>query len=216
MKLKNILSLAFLSVFTLSVMNTHAQDAKAKGILDKVSAKMKAAKTLKANFSMAMKDAKGATKQNISGNFLMKGSKYRVNAGAQEIICDGKSIWTYLKKNNEVQVASYNPNEQTVSPAKLFSGSYENEYTYSYKGSKSFGGKTCDLIELKPKSAKGFSRVELFVDASGNIAGGNIYDKSGSYYTYSVSGVTPNAAIADNQFSFDAKAHPGVDVVDLR
>lgn len=216
MTFKNILSLALITCFSISSFNSQAQDAKAKTVLDKVSTKMKAAKTLKANFSLAVKDAKGTTKQNISGSFLMKGIKYRVNAGAQEIICDGKSVWTYLKKNNEVQIASFNPNEQTISPAKLFSGSYEKEYNYAHKGSKSFGGKTCDLIELKPKAAKGFSRVELFIDASGNIAGGNVYDKSGSSYTYTISGITPNAAIADNQFTFDAKAHPGVDVVDLR
>jgi len=215
--MKKLIMVAIMAMTGIFFLNAaYAQDAKAKSILNKVSAKMKSAKTLKANFSLAMKDAKGSVGQTISGVFMMKGNKYRVNAGAQEIICDAKSVWTYLKKNNEVQIAAFIPEEQAISPAKLFSGVYEKEYHYSYKGSKTFSGKTVDVIELKPKTDMGFSRAELYVDQSGNIAGGNIFEASGSSYSYTISGVTPNVTIADAQFSFDAKSHPGVDVIDLR
>ncbi len=215
--MRNLTALILLALTGLFTLNTvHAQDAKAKSILNKVSAKMKTAKTLKADFSLAMKDAKGSVGQTISGVFMMKGNKYRVNAGAQEIICDAKSVWTYLKKNNEVQIATFNPDEQAISPAKLFSGVYEKEYSYSYKGKKTFNGKSVDMIELKPKGNMDISRVELYVDPSGNISGGNIFEKSGNFYTYTISGITPNAAVSDAQFTFDTKAHPGVDVIDLR
>lgn len=216
LNMKKVFSVLLLTAFTLAVLPSHAQDAKAKSILDKVSTKMKSAKTLKANFSLAMKNAKGATMQTISGTFMMKGVKYHINAGAQEIICDGKSVWTYLKKNNEVQISSFDPSEQTISPSKLFSGSYEKEYNYAYKGSKSFGGKNVDIIQLTPKAAKSFKNVELYVDNSGNIAGGNVYESNGGSYTYTISGITPNASIADAQFTFNTKSHQGVDVTDLR
>ncbi len=216
MNLKKIIS-GLLSIVLLSiVLPAQAQDAKAKSILDKASSQVKSSKTLKANFSLTMKDAKGASKQTLTGTFMMKGSKFRVNAGSQEIICDGKTVWTYLKKSNEVQISHYNPATQTVSPSTLFSGSYANEYAYSYKGSQSFAGKSTEKVELKPKSAKGFSRAELFVDNNGNIVGANVFEKNGSYYTYSISGVTPNSSIGDDQFVFNTKAHPGVEEVDLR
>jgi len=216
-KMKKLIMVALMAMTGIFFLNTsYAQDPKAKSILNKVSAKMKSAKSLKANFSLAMKDAKGSVAQNISGVFFMKGNKYRVNAGAQEIICDAKSVWTYLKKNNEVQISPYVAEEQAISPAKLFSGVYEKEFHYSYKGSKTFSGKTVDVIELKPKTNMGFSRAELYVDPSGNIAGGNIFEPSGSSYAYTISDITPNVNIADAQFSFDEKAHPGVEVIDLR
>lgn len=214
--MKKLFSALLLTVLICAVLPSHAQDAKAKSILDKVSTKMKSAKTLKANFSLSMKNAKGAIMQTISGTFMMKGIRYHINAGSQEIICDGKSVWTYLKKNNEVQVSSFDPSEQTISPSKLFSGSYEKEYRYTYKGAKSVGGKNVDVIQLTPKASKSFKSVDLYVDNSGNIAGGNIYENNGGAYTYTISGITPNASIADAQFTFDAKSHPGVDVTDLR
>jgi hypothetical protein len=64
--------------------------------------------------------------------------------------------------------------------------------------------------------SKQLSKVELAIDKVGTIAGGNLFEKNGNQYQYEVNGFTANAAITDGQFAFDAKAHPGVEVVDLR
>ena len=147
----------------------------------------------------------------------MKGTKYRVALGDQEIICDNKTIWTYVKAANEVQVSTYNPSEQTISPTKLFTSFYDKEYKYRYIGTKTFGGKSVDMIELVPVSkAKQFSKVELAVDKSSTIVGGNVFEKNGNQYRYEVSGFTPNASVNDALFTFDTKKYPGVEVVDLR
>jgi len=216
--MKKLISLAIFAVADITSTASYSQDAKAKAVLDKVSSKVKSLKTLKANFSLTINDAKGKAKDTKTGTFLMKGSKYRVNMKGQEIICDAKTVWTYLKDNKEVQVASFNPAEQTISPSKLFSGSFEKEYTFKYAGEKTAAGKKVDVVELTPKNkAKGFNKVELYVDkASGMISGGNVYEKSGNYYSYSISGISTNAAIADSEFTFDAKKNPGVEVIDLR
>ncbi len=214
--MKKLLSL-FLIAATFITFNAQAQDAKAKAILDKVSAKFQGMKTLKANFALTINDAKGKTKDTKKGAFLMKGNKYRVNMGGQQIICDGKSVWTYLQANKEVQVTAFDPNAQTLSPAKLFSGSYNKEYKSTYAGEKTVSGKKVDVIELVPVANKSFKKVELYVDkASSMISGGNIYEKSGASYGYSISGVAPNAAVSDAEFTWDAKKNPGVEVVDLR
>lgn len=214
--MKKLLSL-FLIAATFITFNAQAQDAKAKAILDKVSAKFQGMKTLKANFALTINDAKGKTRDTKKGAFLMKGNKYRVNMGGQQIICDGKSVWTYLQANKEVQVTAFDPNAQTLSPAKLFSGSYNKEYKSTYAGEKTVGGKKVDVIELVPVANKSFKKVELYVDkASSMISGGNIYEKSGASYGYSISGVAPNAAVSDAEFTWDAKKNPGVEVVDLR
>ena len=69
---------------------------------------------------------------------------------------------------------------------------------------------------LPVNKSKQFTRVELAIDNNSTIAGGNIFEKNGNQYQYEVSGFTANAALSDSQFSFDTKAHPGVEVVDLR
>jgi outer membrane lipoprotein carrier protein len=215
--MKKFLSFLFIATAIFS-FNSQAQDTKAKAILDQVSAKFKTMKTLKANFALTINDAKGKVKDTKKGTFLMKGNKYRVNMAGQQIICDAKSVWTYLQNNKEVQITTFDPNAQTISPAKLFSGSYTKEYKSTYAGEKTVAGKKVDVVELVPVAGgKSFSKVQLYVDkASTMISGGNIYDKSGSSYGYSISGVTANPAIADSEFTFDTKKNPGVEVIDLR
>ena len=147
----------------------------------------------------------------------MKGTKYHVSLGGQEIICDNKTVWTYTKDANEVQVSNYNPNEQTISPAKLFTNFYDKEYRYKYLGKRKVNGKDCDVIELTPNSKnKQFKKVELAVDKDNTIAGGKIWEKNGNEFQYDVTGFTPNAKVDDALFSFDTKKYPKVEVIDLR
>jgi outer membrane lipoprotein-sorting protein len=194
-----------------------AQDAKAKTILEAASKKMNSLKTLKAGFSLKLLGNGGKVRDTKKGSFLMKGPKYHIILTGQEIICDGKTVWTYMKDANEVQVSTYNPSEQTVSPTKLFTNFYDKEYSYKYAGTRKVAGKNCNIVEMVPvNKSKQFTKVELAIDNNHTIAGGNIFEKNGNQYQYEVSGFTANAALADSQFTFDAKKHPGVEVVDLR
>jgi outer membrane lipoprotein carrier protein len=193
-------------------------DAKAKAILDAVSKKVNGLKSLKANFALHLSGANGKVKDTKKGSFVMKGQKYHVTLAGQEIICDNKTVWTYMKENNEVQVNNYNANEQTISPAKLFTNFYDKEYAYKYIGTRKVGTKNCDVVELTPTNkSKQFSKIELAVDAAtSTLVGGNVWEKNGNKYQYEVSGFTPNAPVADNMFTFDPKKYPGVEVVDMR
>lgn len=214
--MKKILSLLLIAATFIS-FQTYAQDAKAKAVLDKLSAKVKTMASLKANFVFTMNDAKGAVKGKKSGTFLMQGNKFKVDMTGQQIICDGRTLWTYLVSNKEVQVSDYDANGQSISPAKLFSGSYTKDYKYSYGGAKTISGKAVDVIELTPVNGKSFKKILLYVDQkSSMVNGGIMYDKSGSSYGYTISGITPNAKISAADFTFDAKKNPGVEVVDLR
>jgi len=216
--MKKILSVFVLALLCMTQTAFAQNDPKAKSILDAVSKKINALKSLKANFALHLAGGNGRVKEAKKGTFSMKGQKYHVVLGGQEIICDGKTVWTYMKDANEVQVSAYNPNEQTISPTKLFTNFYDKEYKYKYIGEKKMNGKNCDLIELTPVSGgKQFSKIQLAIDkATSTIAGGNIWEKNGNNYQYEVSGFTPNANIADSYFTFNAKEHPGVEVVDLR
>lgn len=214
--MRKLLMLAVLAIGMMT-QTANAQDAKAKSILDAASKKMNSLKSLKANFALSVKSASGKTAQTKKGSFFMKGDKYRVSMSDQEIICDGKTVWTYVKASNEVQISDYNPSEATVSPTKLFTNFYDKEYKYNYDGTKTFAGKTADIIEMTPvNTSKQFKKVLLAIDKAHVIAGGDVFEKNGNQYHYEVSGFTPNAAVSDATFIFDAKKYPGVEVVDLR
>ncbi len=214
--MKNLLPV-FLFLF--AALTTNAQgDVKAKKILDAVSTKVKSLKSLKANFSITISGAKGSKPQSKKGMVSMKGNKYYVALSGQEIYCDTKTIWTYMKESNEVQISSFDPNENSFTPSKLFTNFYDKEYSYKYSGEQTVAGKKVDVIVLTPTNkAKQYTKVELMVDkATSVVAGGKMYEKNGNVYSYSVSNYTPNPPLADNVFVFNEKKYPKVEVVDLR
>ena len=215
---RKTLSLCLIAAFSFTIQAAKAQgDAKAKSILEAVTKNASGLKSLKANFSLKMLNSAGKSVQSAAGIFYMKGEKYRVELPKQDIISDAKTVWTYSKDAAEVQVSNYNPTEQTLSPAKLFTNFYDKEYTYSYKGTKKVGSKTCSVIELLPISKnKQFTKVELDIDNKNMIASGVVYDKNGGKVQYNVSNAVPNAPVSEAQFTFDARKYPGVEVVDLR
>lgn len=212
-KLRSACALALCFV----ALNTNAQtDAKAKGILDAATKKVNSLKSLKANFTLKLTG--GKVKDSKKGTIALKGPKYHILLAGQEIICDNKTIWTYNVENKEVSISNFNPKEQSISPAKLLTNFYDKEYTYKYVGERKEAGKAVDVVELTPvDKSKKVSKIELLVDKSSSmITGGNIWEKNGNKMEYIVSNMTPNAAIPDSYFTWDAKAHAGVEVNDLR
>jgi outer membrane lipoprotein carrier protein len=207
-----------LCLMAIAIISNAQGDAKAKAILDNVSAKMKALKAVKANFSITITGAKGGKPQTKTGNVFMKGTKYCVNISGQEIYSDSKTNWTYMKESNEVQISAYDPSESSFSPSKLLTNFYDKEFAYRYVGTSTLGGKKVEVVHLVPTTKTNkYSKVELYVDAKNSIvAGGKLYEKNGNIYSYNVSGYTPNPTLTDAMFVFDAKKHPKVEVVDLR
>jgi len=198
---------------------TAQNDAKAKNILDAVSKKANALKSLKANFTFNLIGGKGGkVTDSKKGSIALKGQKYHISITGQEIISDTKTIWTYNKDAKEVQVSTYVPGEQSLSPAKLLTNFYDKEYKYSYGGERKAQGKNCDVIELTPTDqTKKVAKVELLIDKSTSvISAGKYWEKNGNTYEWTVSNYTPNAPITDSYFNWDPKEHPGVEVVDLR
>ncbi len=218
--MKLLISLSVLLSFCIVTPSFAQNDPKAKAVLDAVSKKVSTLKSLKANFALKLTGGKGGNvTDSRKGSLTLKGQKYRVVIGQQEIICDNATVWTYNKEAKEVQVAKYNSAEQTMSPAKLFTPSFfDKEYSYTYKGERKEEGKNCDIIELTPHDkSKQLAKIELMVDkGTSMIAGGNYWEKNGNKYAVTISNVTQNADIPDAQFTWNAKEHPGVEVVDLR
>ena len=193
-------------------------DPDAKKILDAVSAKFKTYKTVKAGFALKVEGSNGKSQGNKAGTVYMKGTKYYVNITGQEIFCDGTNIWTYDKSAKEVQITQFDPSANTITPQKLFTNFYDKDFLYKLNGEKKQGNATLQEIELTPiDKNKPFFKVLVNVNKNTQaIAGTTVFDKNGNKYTYTVSNLMPNAAVNDNQFVFDAKKYPGVEVVDLR
>lgn len=191
-------------------------DAEAKKILDAVSQKFKSYKTVQANFNLKIENATGKVIGTKKGALSMKATKYRISVAGQEIFSDGSNTWTYEKAANEVTINKIDPTANSITPQKLFTNFYDKDFLYKLNGKVKEGGKSMQEIELTPiDKSKTFFKVLLYIDQN-NIMTTKIFEKSGSKFTYSISGMKTGTALADNVFVFDAKKYPGVEVVDLR
>ena len=107
--MKKILFFAlFLAVLShQGVLYAQQNDPKATAILNDVSKKYKAMTSMRAVFAMSTEDAKGKASQAQTGTLYAKGPMYKIELANQEIISDNKTVWTYLKDANEVQINNY-------------------------------------------------------------------------------------------------------------
>ncbi len=212
-----LLALAFTLSLNNIVVAQGTKDPKAQEILKGVSAKYKAMKSLSASFKITMQDQKSKTTDTQSGNLIVKGDKYKLTLKGQEVISDGKTVWTYLKESNEVQVNDASEKTDGISPTTIFT-IYEKGFSTKYAGDKKDGTKTLQQIELIPDDAKkGFFKIQVFVDKQEKvIKSAKIFNKNGTNLSYVIDQFKMNAEAAETLFTFDKSRYPGVEEVDLR
>ncbi|MFN5224821.1 MAG: LolA family protein [Bacteroidota bacterium] len=216
--MKNVI-LAISVCLTLSA-DTFAQatkDPKAQAILKEVSAKFKATKSLSASFKVTTLDQKTKKSDSRSGSIVLKGNKYKLMLAGQEIYCDGKSAWTYLKEANEVQISGADDKTNGISPTNIFT-IYEKGFSSKYIGETKVDNVAVHHIELVPDDAKKpYFKIQVYINKTDKIiTSAKIFEKNGTHITYSVEKIKLNVDAPDNVFAFDKSKYPGIEVVDLR
>lgn len=194
-------------------------DEKAKVILAEVSKKYRSYNIIKTDFSFTAENKQADTKETQAGTLYVKANanKYKVTMPEQDLISDGKSQWTYLKKDKEVQVSNVDNSGETLNPAKIFT-IYEEGFKYLYTGDTKKGSAVYQMIDLSPTDTKkSYYKIRLSIDKTAKrITNVLVFDKNGNRYTYAVKTFSPDPKVSENIFAFDAKKYPGVEVVDLR
>jgi outer membrane lipoprotein-sorting protein len=219
-----IYALLFISTVTTAFAQ---KDEQAKAILSQVSSKYKTYDVIKTNFVYTLESPQANVKETQTGVLIAKSksNKFKVTlftkgktpTVAQELISNGKEQWTYLKKDNEVQLNNVSGNDETLNPAHIFT-IYEKGFKYFYTGEEKKDGIACQVIDMSPTDTKkSIFKVRLYIDkAKKQIYSALLFDKNGNRYTYTMQTFLPNFKTGDEVFAFDVKAHPGVEVVDLR
>lgn len=211
--------LLFVALATLIGGVAMAQDPDAKEILDRLSDKTKSYSTITAEFTITLNNKKDKVNDTQQGKMLLKGSMFKINMKANDIYSNGKIRWTHVKEADEVNVQNVNPNDPSIlnNPVKLFNA-YLTDFKYKYKGVKNEAGVKVQEIQLFPKDLKAvYSQVKLLIEVSTGMPKTVIYmGKDAVTYTVRFSRITPNIPIANTDFVFNTKAHPNVEVIDMR
>lgn len=194
--------------------NLFAQEQLAKDILDKLSATTKSYKNITVGFNFIFENKSQNINEIQKGILVLQEEMFRLEMAEQIIINNGESQWIYLSDINEVQIMDNDPEEDIMSPNKLFS-IYEKGYNYNYIGTDSENGKRLEIIDLFPIKSGAFIKVTLAIDAAKNqLHKITIFDKNGGTYSYLVNTFKSNTIVSP--FTFNTDEYKGVEIIDLR
>lgn len=216
--MKRLFLISILSVFTLA--GFAQQDAKAKGILEKVTKTTQSLASLEAKFTFEMNNTAEKIQEKSAGTIILKNKKYKLNIPQMglQITCDGKTIWTYMVISNEVSIA--NLDEETddlMDPSKIFT-IYERGFNYKFVSETVEGGVPVYNIDLTPQKAGGdIQKIKIMIDKQKMlIRGADMTGKDGNKYNVLVSELKTDGVYKDIDFVFDPKKYKDIEIVDMR
>lgn len=209
-----------LAIVALTVTSTFSVQAQTSDkILTELSNKAKNYSTVYAEYSSQLIDKVNGVDVKQSGKVYVKGEKYYVELGDYTMISDGQSVWTYEKAANDCYIDYLEDvADGALSPSKMFT-IWEDGFKHEYKSEVKEGAQTLFWINLYPTnpSEKNYHTIQLYVDkAKMEVVKFIVKGREGSDIVYKLDKFTPNQAITDAQFKFDAKKFPGVNIIDNR
>ena len=197
------LSLIILSI--LLAAGIYAQNAvQARKILDKTASIVGRKGGASANFSMSGKAG------NVSGTISIKGVKFNAQTPQAIVWYDGKTLWTYMKKSQEVNVSTPTKASQLSMNPYTFINIYKSGYKLGMKNVT--GGWQIHLTATN--NARTIREMYITI-------GKNYYPKtikmrqSNGWTTINVSNFKATN-LGDATFRFNAKDFPQAEVIDLR
>ncbi|CAA7390303.1 LolA family protein [Chryseobacterium fistulae] len=165
--MKKIISKVILSsiaIATVGLVNAQTIDAKAKKILDDVTANYNSKKNSYFKFSFGS-GMNGSVTKTEPGIYYTAGDKYKLKIMDTEQVFDGNKIYNINSDDMEVTIAKPNGSSTMFSPINYLTN-YRNEYNVTYNGKKNVNGINTEFIKLTPIKANGIKYVYLFLDST--------------------------------------------------
>lgn len=217
-----------LSLLMFQAVSAQVKDPKAKELLDRYAAKIKAYSSIVTEFQFTFENEAEAVKEEYKGKAWMKGDMYKINLLGQVTMCDGKTIWTVLEDVKEVNITNRDVNDDSFmnNPSKLFS-SYESNFKYKYIGEEKTAKGVAAVIELYPaapeqglkpgKQNSDLSKIKLVIlKASADLVSARYYSQGGTNYLIVVDKFLTDQPLTVKDFTFNAANYPKMEIIDLR
>jgi outer membrane lipoprotein-sorting protein len=196
-----VIALSFI-ICHLSFSFAYGQSA--KQVLDKTAAVVAAKSGAKASFTI-----KG-DQMNASGTIAIKGRKFQASTPQATIWFDGKTQWTYLKKNDEVNVA--NPTEAELAAINPYNFIYMYKKGYKYKMEKKNGS---FIVHLTATDKRSIQEMYITINPKSYIPSQIRMRQQKGWTTITISGFK-QSKLSDGLFRFNSKDFPNAEVIDLR
>ena len=188
-----------------ALLTSNAQDNRiAEKILDKVSVFLSNPEGVRIDFTGSE-----------NGYLIMKGEKFYLNNQSIQSWYDGKTQWSYLTDNEEVNISSPTKEEiQAISPYHLLKR-YKSDYTYIYIGQSKRKGKRVHEINLTSKSDI-INDIKLIISDDNKPVAILFYRNNKLMSEVNITSLQTDSKIDDKLFRFDKTKYPQVEIIDLR
>lgn len=208
----------FLMVTWLAGVSAFAQyDPQARKVLDNMSENIRSIGAYSASISNSLVNEAEGINDEFKGKITVKGDMYKLELEEQVVINNGTTVWTYLPDVNEVNIDNYDPDEDEITPSKIYDA-YKDGYKYIYMGDETKEGEMTHVIDLVPNDLDAqFFKIKLFISKKDLLLKGwMMFEKSGNQYIYAIRDFDSKVSVKDSAFEFDAANYPGVEIIDLR
>lgn len=204
----------------LTVSMAWSQGDKSKTILDQLSKKTKSYKSISAGFTFSLNNKDMKINEKNEGTIKLKGQKYSIELPGSgiKIYSDGKTIWNYMKKGNQVTISNLEDSgSDLMNPSSMFS-IYEKGFKSKFISEKNISGKTICNIELTPeKGQENVKNVKLAVDKSAMfLKSAVLKSNDGNEYSIEIKNYDTDKDFQESEFVFDPSKIKNIEVIDLR
>ncbi|MBK9377721.1 MAG: outer membrane lipoprotein carrier protein LolA [Saprospiraceae bacterium] len=143
-------------------------DPEAKRILDKLSSTYNTKVAMEQSFKYTIKTPE-EKEQNYEGKVTFKTEMYRIQLHEQEIIFDGKDQYTFLKKQNEIQITRPASTEVKFNPSALIALLNSSKYANRMLAQEKLNGIILKVIDFKPTNIKdNVFKIKLYYQPNDN------------------------------------------------
>ena len=194
------------------------QQSQAKAVLEKTAEAFKKAGGVRADFTLkAVNDGRLEGREN--GIIQLKGEKFMLKTSETTTWFDGKTQWSYMVRNDEVNVS--NPTQEELQQINPYTFLYMYQKGFSYKlGTvKVYQGKAVWEVILTANDKKQeLESITLYVTKSTYEPVYIQLQQRGqkTRNEITVTGYQTRLNYADSIFSFDKKQYPNAEIIDLR
>jgi outer membrane lipoprotein-sorting protein len=194
------------AIIMMLLLSVGAQAESAKRILDKAAATVNNPGGVQAHFQMISKQF-GTTE----GEIAVKGNKFHATTPDATIWFDGKTQWTYMKGNDEVNIS--NPTEaqlQAINPYN-FINIYKKGYKLEAKKVEHF----YEVHLIPTDKNRKIQEMYIVVDET-SYHPTHVKMKQKDKWSTIVISRLKTASLSDNLFKFNSKDFPQAEIIDLR
>ena len=204
--LLSILLVAAMAVVASVQSMAQSNPAQARAILDKTSKVIGHKSGVSAAFTL-----NNPTTGNVSGTIAVKGGKFNARTPQAIVWFNGKTQWTYMKNNNEVNISTPTQAQQQMMNPYTFI----NVYKTGYKMSSTKAGGSYEVHLVAQNQKRSIQEMYVTVNSKTYVPSRVKMKHNGRWYTVTISNFSAKK-LPDSLFTFNSKDYPSAEVIDLR